>query len=171
MTLQIWVSSGTLISVTILDRPQVTDMIPRAETHICNTGSRIMIEAISRSHGDRFKVVAKCPDRPTEDQWQEFRKAWRGNDALFFRHSQKRKDLFWYSRLCPTCKSVLLVNRSLGGQRRYCSDECRIQSTDRVGRSQKKQTKCKQCGNTFAASRSDAKYCSAKCRVAWNRAN
>jgi predicted nucleic acid-binding Zn ribbon protein len=30
---------------------------------------------------------------------------------------------------------------------------------------------CEQCGKTFDAKRSTARFCSTKCRVAWNRAS
>jgi hypothetical protein len=129
-----------------------------------------MIEAFTIYYGGKSETVAKCPDKPTDEQWQEFETICRTYDWTHFRLVKKRSETFSYARLCPTCKRVVLVNRSVGGKRRYCSDECRLQTTEPETRSQKHQATCKKCGNTFATSRVDAKYCSAKCRVAWNRA-
>lgn len=136
-----------------------------------------MIEALISISTDsiRRRVIASCPDCPSDEQWADFVKKLNSSRvtegrSVCYRHSTQRKQLFYNVRRCPSC-GVLFLPRSYaeGRPQRYCCDQCQMESTIRTSNPQNKTKTCQHCGESFATSRSDAKYCSARCRVAHSR--
>jgi len=121
----------------------------------------------------RNKVIASCPDKPTDTQWSDFVgkvRSSREGRTVSYRRTKSRKELFGRVQRCPNCGAILLArNYAEGRPQVYCCDQCRIESTARQSNPKSKTNSCQQCGESFATSRSDAKYCSARCRVAFSR--
>jgi hypothetical protein len=77
---------------------------------------------------------------------------------------------------CSICSTPMLVRNN---RYRYCSPKCASQvKSERFARANAKRSKkerqkgiCFCCGNTFVKTRSDAKFCSNRCRVTSHRAN
>jgi predicted nucleic acid-binding Zn ribbon protein len=72
---------------------------------------------------------------------------------------------------CEQCGEPVYVERGPILKRIFCGEPCRNAFYN--ARRQRKASEslvCVQCGETFAAKRSDARYCSAKCRQQARRA-
>ena len=71
--------------------------------------------------------------------------------------------------------SLNVTGGILSTRSRFCSDQCRVKASNERNNSKRervehKNIRCGSCGEKFQPVRSTAKFCSAKCRVAANRA-
>jgi uncharacterized OB-fold protein len=78
-----------------------------------------------------------------------------------------------FGATCDVCGEVFVPPYG-PRRRRFCSDECR-RAHDRQRKAWTPvvhvEQSCAQCGELFVPARSDARYCSGRCRVAAHRAS
>ena len=78
---------------------------------------------------------------------------------------------------CWACDGLVLIEDGDHRRNQYCSDQCRDDLNRRWQAERKRDQRseqrtprpCDQCGESFTPKRSDAKFCSARCRVAAHR--
>ena len=76
--------------------------------------------------------------------------------------------------ICDGCEAIAVGDKSL--RPAYCSEDCatrakwRRQAVKRKAARQLEPRDCEHCGESFQPTRSDAKFCGVRCRVANSRA-
>jgi hypothetical protein len=122
---------------------------------------------------DTSEVFATCPSKPTDKQWKEFlAKVGKVSGASCFCRAGKRRERFSGIFRCRSCGTVKLQDFYAEGRPKvYCSANCRKSSVKRNANSKGITATCHCCGESFQTSRSDAKFCTARCRVAFNRSS
>jgi hypothetical protein len=98
-----------------------------------------------------------------------------GRAAVRFLHHPVRSEVSPPSagraRRCPVCGGAFYS--FYGRRRRYCSDNCFGEGWRRKPRKSRARPRaraaCRHCGAVFRQTRKDARYCSARCRVAHHR--
>jgi hypothetical protein len=111
-------------------------------------------------------ACAKCRNDPPKSR------GWRGAGDLFTFDGFERAH--WYpAKPCSHCGRPVFVDRYRRGLRYFvCGDECRVAIYNANARKSAKQKaprivpqkRCAKCDELFTPSRSDAEYCSSKCR-------
>ena len=91
---------------------------------------------------------------------------------------EKKADRFWPLHgwceiACEWCEQEFVTTREHVAK--YCSEECQLEAANdrhsgRYTKIERATAACDCCGDDFEQARSDAKYCSPRCRVAGNRA-
>jgi hypothetical protein len=83
----------------------------------------------------------------------------------------QRKLVFSY---CPTCSRKVVIDETKRERERrrqhiFCSEVCYQKHRNLMRRHEPHELECQVCGESFTAKRSDARYCSARCRMRAHR--
>ena len=125
-------------------------------------------ERIDKAEADYIKKNGEPTSKRAIAAFDKFeRSLYECSPEQKYRHSDSPGILGDSAKRCAECQ--LFFVHSGTHARKYCSDVCRRKSSSKQTRKASLTVSCQQCGESFATSRADAKFCSARCRVAYSR--